>query len=1041
MNGWVGKYVAKPHLVLSVVVLMAVVGMIAYVKLPINLYPDSDHPQITVITVEPGAAAADVETKVSRTLEKELATLGNVLRVSSTSKDEVSVVIVEFDYQKQLDAAATDVANALNKIAGQLPGDIRTPQIYKISQASQPTVVLALSPRPGSPLDMVQVRQLAENEMKEELLRVPGIAQTEVFGGYQPELSIAVNPDALARYGLTVGDVAAALNANNVNVPNGLIIKQGSQFLLKTQGEFIKPADAANIIVARRQTSDIYLRDVAQVKRGMAEPQSAYRGNGRQAIGMSILRAPTGVTMDGVNAIEQYLPALRSHYPDIHFEISDTQGTLIRGNVDNMREALRDAILLTVLVVFLFLGNMHITLLAAISIPFTYLITFAVMWLMDYEFNMVTLTGIIVAVGMLLDDAIVVLENIARHYEVYPDKLQEAVIGGTEEVMLAIFSGTYATAMVLVPIIFIGGYVQTAMRPLVVPLSIALIASYIVSVTIIPIVAPLLLKAKSNPNVIERAASLFDNAVIGSIRDFFVSVVSLALKHRLTFLLAAVIIFFVSVRQMPLIGRELVPSMDTGIIKVDFEVDTDASLAATNQIARQMESVVLQTAGLESISTIIGSEPGIVSFGTGKLPQSGNMTIRLVDRFHRSETIWQIEENLRQKFSTIPGLKYMSVYDFGATALSTIKAPVDVMISGPDRAVLNRMGEEIYQKMLQVPGLTSVSRNWSYDKKEVIFTANKERCAFYEISPLVVSRQIAEALRGTAASVYRIDQEDGIGFRVQYPVEQRNDVQKLKAMLISTAKGPIPLQALGSLTYKSSPTLFTRQALNNTLDVYGYREKATITHLDDGVQKALRDIKLPAGYAISQEGDLKQMTASFGALGAALGIGLILLYFSLVPAFHSFLHPLTIMSAIPLGIIGVAWSLLAAGKHSSMAGFMGMILLAGIVVKNSILLVDFIIEARSKGSTVEQAIVDSVRMRTRPILMTACGTAVGMVPIAFEWAVGLERLSPLAVVAMGGLLVSTFLTLLYVPLLFTLFEDVKHMVRSRFTAEKKGFPA
>ena len=1039
MNGWIAKYLAKPYLVLSVVVLMAIIGIIGYFKLPINLYPDSDHPQITVITVEPGAAAADVEAKVSRVIEKELATLGNVLRVSSTSKDEVSVVNVEFDYQKSLAAAATDVGDSLDKIAGQLPGDIRTPQLYKISQASQPTVVLALSPRPGSPLDMVQIRQLAGNEIKEELLRVPGIAQTEVFGGYKPELSIAVNPDALARYGLTVGDLATALNANNVNVPDGLMIKKDSQILLKTQGEFKKPADAANIIVAHRQTGDIYLRDVAEVKRGMVEPQSAYRGNGHEAVGMSILRAPTGVTMDGVNAIEQYLPILRSHYPDITFEISDTQGSLIRGGVDNMRDALRDAIFLTVLVVFLFLGNMRITMLAAISIPFTYLITFAVMWLMGYEFNMVTLTGIIVAVGMLLDDAIVVLENIARHYEEYPDKLREAVVGGTEEVMLAIFSGTYATAMVLAPIIFIGGYVQTVMRPMALSLSIALIASYIVSVTVIPIAAPLILKTKFKPNVIERLALQFDNTIIKSIGDFFVTVVGIALKHRLVFLLVGVIAFGISIRQMPLIGRDLVSSMDTGIIKIDFEADTDTSLAETNRIAKQMEKYVLQTTGLETVSTIIGSEPGIISFGSGKLPQSGSLTVRLVDRFHRSESIWQIEETLRQEFRTIPGLKYVNVYDFGATAMSSIKAPVAVMVSGPDRAVLNQVGEEIYKKMREVPGLTTVSRSWSYDKKEVIFTANKERCALYEISPLAVSRQIADAVRGTAASVYRIDQEDGIGFRVQYPAEKRDDAGKLKDMLINTVKGPIPLAALGSLTYKSSPTLFTRQALQNTLDIYGYREKTAITHLDEGVQKALSDIKLPAGYSISQEGDLKQMLASFGALGAALGIGLILLYFSLVPAFNSFMHPLTIMSAIPLGVIGAAWSLLAAGKHSSMPAFMGMILLAGIVVKNSILLIDFIVEARTKGSSVEKAIIDSVRIRTRPILMTACGTAVGMVPIALEWAVGLERLSPLAVVAIGGLMVSTFLTLIYVPVLFTLFEDAKRIFSNRFTIEKKDF--
>ena len=1028
MNGLIAKYLAKPHLVLSLVLLMAIIGLIGYFKMPINLYPDTDHPQITVITVESGAAAADVESKVSRLVEKELATLGNVLRVSSTSKDEVSVVNVEFDYTKTADSAATDVANSLNKIVGQLPSDIRTPQVYKITQASQPTAILALSPKEGTPFDMAQVRQLADNEIKEMLLTVPGIAQVEVFGGFQPEIKLTVRPDALAQYSVTMSDITTALAANNINVPNGLILKPGSQFLLKTQGELGKPEEAGAIIVARRLTGNIYLRDVANIERGIVEPQSAYRGNGAEAIGISILRSPTGVTMDSVEAIEKYLPSLRANYPGIDFKISDTQGTLIRGNVENMKDALRDAILLTIFVVFLFLGNMRITLLAAVAIPFTYLITFAVMWLIGYEFNMVTLTGIVLAVGMLLDDAIVVLENIARYYEENPEKMKEAVIGGTEEVLLAIFSGTYATAMVLVPIIFIGGYVQTVMRPLSMSLCIALLASYIVSVTIIPIVAPLILRVQHKPNWLEKIALYFDATIVSAIQGFFVRVLQMALKHRLVFIVMAVLLFVVSIKQMPLIGRDLQPSMDTGIMKVDFETASNMSLADTKQIAMQMEQKIQGITGLQSVSTIIGSESGIVSFGSGKLPQSGNMTIRMVDRFHRSQTIWEIEEQLRTQFAAIPGLKHVDVYDFGATAMSSIKAPVDVMVSGPDRKVLDDIGQQVYEKMLDVPGFTTVSRTWTYDKQEVVFTVNKERCALYEISPLVVSRQVADALRGSAGSVYRISGEDGIGFRTQYPPDKRDDTTKLAHMIITTPKGLVPLQTLGSFTFKTSPTLFTRQGLQNTIDVYGYREKMAITHLDDGVQKVLKEISLPAGYVMSQQGDLKQMVSSFGALGAALGIGLILLYFSLVPAFGSFLHPLTIMSAIPLGVIGAVWSLLASGKHSSMAAFMGMILLAGIVVKNSILLIDFIINAQEKGSPLEQAIVDSVRVRTRPILMTACGTAIGMLPIALEWAVGLERLSPLAVVAIGGLMVSTFLTLVYVPIFFTLSEQFKTWV-------------
>ncbi|MEN6622962.1 MAG: efflux RND transporter permease subunit [Smithella sp.] len=1025
MKGLIARYLEKPYLVLSIVLVLAIVGLIGYSKMPLNLYPDTDRPQIMVITVQPGASAADVEAKTSRTIEKELSTLGSVVRVSSTSKDEVSVVNVEFDYTTSLNAGATDVANALSKIAGQLPSDIRPPQVYKISQASQPTVVLSLSPKDNSLLGLAQIRQLADNEIKEELLRVPNIAQVEVFGGLQSELKIVVNPEALVKYGLTIGDVAAALNANSVNVPDGLIIKDSQQLLLKTQGEFSQPEEATNIVIARRQTGDIYLRDVASLQFGSAERQSAYHGNGHPAVGVSILRSVEGHTLDTVRSIEGYLPTLREHYPGIEFQISDTQGTLIRTTIANMQDALRDAIILTILVVFLFLGNMRVTLLAAISIPFTYLLTFAALWMIGYELNMIVLTGVILAVGMLLDDAIVVIENIARHYEETPERLKQAVIGGTEEVLVAIFSGTYATVMVLIPIIFIGGYVQKVMAPLALPMCISLVASYIVSVTIIPLAAPILLRAKLKPNFIERLAIRFDEKVMTAMRQFFVTAAKTALKHKALFIMLAIIMFIVSVRQMPLVGREVQASMDTGIIKVNFESDTDMSLVDTEQVVSQMEAVILKLPGLETISTVVGSESGAVSFGNGKLPQAGNITIRLVDHFHRQQDIWSIENYLRQEFASVPGLKYADVFDYGATPMASIKASVDVMISGPDRKMLDKIGQEIYDKMYMVGGLTSVSRSWSYDKQEALFIVNKERCSLYEISPLAVSRQLAAVIRGNTGSTYRIEGEDGIMFRVEYPKDRRDDLTKLANIYIITPKGAVPLQTLGTLSLQKTPTLITRQGLQNTLDIYGYREKTAITHLDTGVQNVIKDIELPAGYSISQEGDIKPMTDSFKSLGVALAIGLILLYFSLVPAFHSFIHPFTIMSAIPFGVIGGIWLLLATGKHSSMSAFVGIILLAGIVVKNSILLIDFILQARRRGDPMEKAILDSVHMRTRPIVMTALGTAAGMVPIALQWAVGLERLSPLAVVTIGGLMVSTFLTLVYIPMLFTLFEQLK----------------
>ena len=589
----------------------------------------------------------------------------------------------------------------------------------------------------------------------------------------------------------------------------------------------------------------------------------------------------------------------------------------------------------------------------------------------------------------------------------------------------------------LVPIIFIGGYVQTVLRPLAVTLSIALAASYVVSVTVIPLLAPLLLRraAGKGRNRFEGLVHRFDRSVVEPIRDFYVRLTAVALRHRGWFLLAGVVLFLVSAAQMPLVGRDLMPPMDSGIVKINFETDANTSLAATEAALSRLEQDVRARPEVTSVSSVIGSEPAVISFGSGRLAQQGQMTVHLLDRFHRDASIWQIEADLRERFRAVPGLRSVDVFDFGATPLSTIRASVDVMISGPELETLDRLGAEVERRLKeQGRGLTSVSRSWTLDGTEVRFRADPEKLALYQVSPAVVAAQLQGAVRGVPGSTLRIPNEDGLPIWVQFPSKGRQAASQLESYAVVTPRGAVPLTQLGTLETRRAPAVITRQGLERTLDVQAYRSVQPISHLQEDVEAALRGLDLPAGYAIRHEGEIKQMDESFGRLGQALALGLVLLYFSLVPAFRSWVHPLTIMSAIPLALIGASWSMLLAGKHGCMPSFMGMILLAGIVVKNSILLIDFIAEARGRGESTLDALIGSVRVRTRPILMTAVGTAVGMIPIAAEWAIGLERLSPLAIVAIGGLLVSTFLTMVYVPVLYSLFEDAEKAVAGWWAA-------
>jgi len=469
--------------------------------------------------------------------------------------------------------------------------------------------------------------------------------------------------------------------------------------------------------------------------------------------------------------------------------------------------------------------------------------------------------------------------------------------------------------------------------------------------------------------------------------------------------------------------------MDTGIVKIAFETDADSSLEQTEKIARQIEKYLAGFEGLQLLSTTVGSEPGVVSFGTGRVPQQGMITAHFIDRFHRRQTIWEIEADIRKQAASIPGLKSFDVFDFGATPLSSIAAPVDVMISGPDPQILDELADQVVERLEKVRGLTTVTRSWTNDKTEFLLNIDLEKASRYGLDPIIISTELATAIKGGAASTLRVPGEDGYLIRVRYPENERHSIKDLMGIYVAGNSGPVPLRELVSLVKTRTRTRFTRQGLEPTIDIYGYRATTAITFLQENIQKALKGLQLPPGYHLSHEGEFKNMGEAGKRLAKALGLAVILLFFSLVPTFSSWITPVTTMSVIPLAMIGGAWGLLITGQHACMPANMGMILLAGIVVNNSILLIDFIEQARAEGKELLAAIEQAVRVRTRPILMTATSTIVGMLPIAAQRALGLERLSPLAVIAIGGLLVATFLTLIYVPLFYTLIDNLRQWLK------------
>lgn len=1023
---WIEAYLKRPHAITALLLLGVVFGLLSFRTLPLNLFPDSNYPQVAVLLIWPGASAEDMTDRVSRQVEKELASIDKTRRVKASVRDETAAVKVEFEYEKGLDAAVTDVSTAFDRILPSLPARMLPPRIFRISDAVEPIMTLAVSPKQGSHLSMDKVRQLADNEIQEALLRVKHVADAEVFGDFKPEIRISVDRDKMAGYNLTVERMLAAVAQQHSNTPSGTLYRDNDRVLIKIEGEKKYREELGDIVITIGQNGEIKLGDIAEIRTTHEEPDSFFRGNAKDAIGINLLRAEGGHVTPAIEAVEQALPELKKQFSELRFEVADTQGELIRTSVSNLLTSLRDAIILTICVMFMFLARVRITLLAALSIPVTFLLTFAGMKLIGYELNIVTMTAVILAVGLLVDDAIVVVENIDSHGAKGEKSRLQAAIDGTKEIFLADFSGTVTTLSVLLPIMFVGGYPEKILRPLTVVLSLALASSFIASVTVIPLLGSRLLKGGGIKNRLEKIIQSIRDAILSPLQRFVVTAFR-AGTTRWFFLIAPllIVLLIAGLRQMPLAGRDLMPPMDTGIVKISFETWPNMSVSRTRQVAAEMERIITNTPGYIRMATAVGAEPSVISFGSERTPQEGIITVHFKNRFERPESIWEIEEDLRNAFAKIPGLKTVHVYDYGATPLSAIAAPIDVMISGPDPQILDRLADEVKKRLKNVRGLTSVSRTWDFTKQEIIIDLDEEKLARYAITPQTAADTLTAATAGKQAALFKIAGQDGYPIRLRYEPQQMDTIEAVSTLQIPTDSGSIPLKEISDIRTGWKQNRITRESMEPTVDVIGYRAKAPISYLQAQTENLLADMQLPAGYSISHTGEIKYMKESFGRLGTSIVLALGFLYFVLVITFRSWAHPVIIMSAIPLAFIGVPWGMLLAGKPFCMPAAMGMILLSGIVVNNSILLLDYIEKAREKGTELTEAVEAGIRRRSRPILMTALSTIAGMSPIAAEMAVGLERLSPLAVVAISGLAVSTPLTLIYVPVIYVWIERAK----------------
>jgi multidrug efflux pump subunit AcrB len=1004
----------RPYLLYSLIGGFFILGIYGLIVMPKNLFPDSDRPTVIVMSQVPGATPDVVTATVSKPIEQELSTLSQIRQVSSTNIAGMSIVTAEFEYRKGLDAAAVDVNNAINKVRGKLPSDVN-PSIYTTGAFILPVDVFALSPADGD-LSLDDIHKLAESDIKPALLRNTAIGNVEIFGGYQSAITIAIDPFAAKSQGVDLDRIVSTLRNLNRDLPIGFSKGRDSFYTLTWYGERDRVEDLKRLPVAENVT----LGDIATVKWEHGPRFSGYLGNGHPAIAVAVQRAPGGSVLTTSKAARAVMAKLAIRYPKIKFQISDTQRTLIETANSNMLEALRDAGLFTLLVILLFLGNLRAVTAALISIPMVFFTTIAIIWAGGGELNIIIYTAIILALGMLVDDAVVVLENIERHLTELKEDLQSAIVQGTKEVIAPVFAGTVATITIMFPFLFVGDFPQQIFRPLISTLIIALLVSYFLSITFIPSICFFLYRKGSSKTRFEKRLETLYQKSFGRLVSPYLKILRFSAGghsrlRRIMMTVGIVVLLGLSVRTiMPVIGRDLMPPMDTGIIKAHVRFSANETVEAVEHRIMPFLDWLHKRPDVVMSSVSFGSEPGVLSLGSGSLPTEAVMTINCKNRFERRQTIWQIEDDIRQKLSNLRNVKAVDVYDFGATPMSSIKAPVDVRLLAEDYHLLPEAGHLAAAAMAKVKGLTSVSTSWDRDFTEAKLEVDTNRALAYGITPVQIAAQLPLAgiqvsLNGNLVSM----QSQPVRLYFNRPFDSH--LQGLRLIPIQTPKGPVPLEALGTIRYDLTANKIERNNLLYSLDVSGYRSERAISTLTGDTVNFLQKADLK-GVEVRQEGDIKQMGDSFGRMIKAIGIGVVLLLVALIAIYRSVRLSLVMILVLPLAMIGASWGMLIFNKPSCMPSLVGIMLLFGIIIKNSVLLIDFYQHYRKEGNPAFEAALESVRVRFRPVFMTAFGTIAGMIPIAFEWAVGLERLSPLADVAIGGLLVGTILTLIYIPM-------------------------
>ena len=1031
-TGISGIAIRRPVFTWMVMIGLVVLGLFSLRNLPIDQFPDVEIPIVAITTIYPGGSPETIEREVTERLEQAFNPVRGVDRISSISLEGVSQIIIEFDLDRDVDDAANDIRSKIETVRMELPSDIEQPLVQTFDPASQPIVSLAVA---SETLSIQELTSLADEDIRRRLESVPGVGEVQLAGGLSREIRVNIDPAQLQARGVNVNEVMGALQAQNLEVPAGRVERGTGEQLVRVVGRITEPEQFNDIVVANRGGTPIRLGDVAVVEDGTEEERSVALVNGRRAVALDILKVSGANTVAVAEGVIETLDELRSALPE------GTELQVIRDNSVTIRHSVQDTLIelllgaiLTVVIVMLFLNDPKSTVITSLVLPISVISAFILMMALGFTLNVISLLALSLSIGILIDDAIIVIENIVRHREMGRGYFAAAG-DGTREIFLAVMATTLSIVAVFVPVAFMGGIIGRFFYQFGMTVAFAVMISLLVAFTLTPMLAAhwgvdphVEDRHGKSRNPLKRFVSAF-NRQFDRLSLKYRGVIEWALRHRKTTIGGAVAIFIGTLMLFPYIGGSFMPPQDSSEFAVTIRTPDGSSLAYTRDKADQIGELLSDLPGVEYIYTTVGAgQTGTVT--------SGNIYVSLVGPRERSMTQDQLMVEARERVSSVFGVQAAVLQ---AGGFGPAQAPLALQVRGPQVEGLQELAMQVEDAVRELPSVVDVQNSLGQPRPEFRIDVNRDVANRLGLTVGQVAGTVRPVLAGQDVTTWQDPTGEERDVVVQMSPELRRSVQDIASIPIATPLGgSVPLSQIAQIQEGFAPSQIDRSDLQRTATISGSPAPGlSISEATAAIQERIDQMDIPTGYSVTFGGETEALEETAGYVLQAILLAIILIFLILASQFESVTQPFAIMLSLPLSLIGVLLALLITDDTLNMMSMIGVILLFGLVVKNAILLVDNANERRRAGTERFQALVEAGQVRLRPIMMTTLAMIAGMLPSALAIGEGGGFRAPMSRAVIGGLITSTLLTLIVVPVAYTYFDDLGAFFRRIFGVGRK----